>query len=1443
MVLLVSLEFKSGTGAVLAYSNPFLTFLFLFLYAASLICFLFIISTFFDRPNIALSLGVLVHILTYIIPNSSINKTSDSFADFSFDEKMLMALIPNINLIWGIKMLMATESKGTGLQWSTLFSRARPEDPLTMGAVWIMFLVDIVVYSLIIAYIDKIAPGKFGVAEKWYFPFTPAFWSSKKRVNNVMVNEGEPQKEVVDFSMFEAEPKAKAGIRVQGLRKEFKKFGGDTVKAVNGVSFSAYHGEITTLLGHNGAGKTTTMSVLTGLYSPSSGSAMINGHSINGSLDKVRESLGLCPQHNMLFEDLTVREHLVFFGMLKGMAKSAAEEESKKYTRMLNLVNKRNVIVTNLSGGMKRKVNLGIALIGDSKVVMLDEPTSGMDPEARRGMWDLLTSLKKDRTILLTTHFMEEADVLGDRIAIMAGGKVQCYGSPFFLKKRFGSGYSLHITKENIFKNIERCSQIISRHIPDQQLESDNDDEALFRLPSGQSSKFPAMFLDLEKEKVELGIANFGLDLTTMDDVFLKIGELQENENIENIDTTDPSPEIPTNDFTGSETGSRLQMVPNLLSGYRLILNQMKGLLAKRMIYTWRRKMLYSFMMLIPIGMAVLTVLSLNPFTGNEREHPLRKLKLSGYSDPVTFVGSDGSDIANILNTTFGSLVEDGTLFYAEDVERKIIEMSTGPNNLAIYKDTFIIAADFDKSTSISYGNFTVPLPFHQLTAMYNSIPLHSRPLAQNYISNTLLKHLETNNSDKHSIQVATHPLPEPRTRQFDSIAQGGASLLTYGFGISFPIGLAILISSFLIFPLSERATNAKQVQIMTGLHPGVFWASNVLWDLKLYMISATIMFGLILGLDKNETFLTYGAWGALLIILVLLGSFGTPFSYVFSFLANNAASGFAFLIIINILAGCIAPTAVFMLRDFGSQFDSQTLVDVSDIVRWIFNWFPIFPFTRALMAITTVQEANNLCVAGIQRETLEYICQKYSEIPQLILANKQYVQCCMEDLVDPKYAICGKNITVGPDFVIPGSELPCHQIESFYTWDPLKGINLDILMLFVDGCLFFLILVLIETKILYKILASLKERIPGYYTFQNEEHLLDDDVQIEQERVNSNDAENDVLKVFGLQKKFRRLEAVKELSFGVKPGECFGLLGINGAGKTTTFRMLTGDETPSSGTASILSTQLNTSRRKFFRQIGYCPQFDSIIPQLTGRELLTLMCRVRGVQPQQVGREVQRWTDFLGIQEYIERESGSYSGGNKRKLNVAMALVGEPPLIFLDEPSTGVDPVARRNLWKIIEKIQMNGQSVVLTSHSMEECEALCDRLAIMVNGQFQCFGTNSHLKNKFAQGFTILTKLKGAGTGDEASDVDIAKQDEANAMRLKDFVIANLTNVQVKDEHKNYIHFHIASPDTPWSRLFQVMENARTEMEFLEEYSVSQTTLEQVFLSFAKKQAGTEQ
>lgn len=154
------------------------------------------------------------------------------------------------------------------------------------------------------------------------------------------------------------------------------------------------------------------MSMLTGMIPPSAGTAYIDGKDIRYAMDDARNSLGLCPQHNILFDELTVEEHFRFFCRLKGIEdKEEIANETDKYIAMLELDDKRGTLSHKLSGGMKRKLSIGIALCGNSKTVICDEPTSGMDSSGRRALWDLLIEEKKNRTILLTTHFMDEADV------------------------------------------------------------------------------------------------------------------------------------------------------------------------------------------------------------------------------------------------------------------------------------------------------------------------------------------------------------------------------------------------------------------------------------------------------------------------------------------------------------------------------------------------------------------------------------------------------------------------------------------------------------------------------------------------------------------------------------------------------------------------------------------------------------------------------------------------------------------------------------------------------------------------------------------------------------------------------------------------------------------------------------------------------------------------
>jgi len=175
-------------------------------------------------------------------------------------------------------------------------------------------------------------------------------------------------------------------------------------------------------LGHNGAGKTTTLSMLNGLFERNEGRAEVHGEDIFENPDYLRQNLGVCPQHDILFKALTPRDHLEMFASFKGTPSDKIKEQVDQILADLDLADQQHQLAETLSGGEKRKLSVAISLIGDSKVIMLDEPTSGMDTTARRRLWDMLKKYKQGRIIVLTTHYMDEADILGDRIAIMTEG-------------------------------------------------------------------------------------------------------------------------------------------------------------------------------------------------------------------------------------------------------------------------------------------------------------------------------------------------------------------------------------------------------------------------------------------------------------------------------------------------------------------------------------------------------------------------------------------------------------------------------------------------------------------------------------------------------------------------------------------------------------------------------------------------------------------------------------------------------------------------------------------------------------------------------------------------------------------------------------------------------------------------------------------------------------
>jgi ABC-2 type transport system ATP-binding protein len=211
-------------------------------------------------------------------------------------------------------------------------------------------------------------------------------------------------------------------------------------KAVNGVSFTIDKAEIFGLLGPNGAGKTTTIRILSTIIQPDRGEVTIGGYAIKQNADDVRSLIGICPQELALYADMSAFDNLVFFGRMAGLSSQEAREQAMANLELMGLADRaKKGKVDKFSGGMKRRVNLAISLMGHPKLLFLDEPTVGIDPQSRNNIYETIEGLRdKGMTILYTTHYMEEADRLCQRVAIMDDGKIIAMDTPHKLKSQIG---------------------------------------------------------------------------------------------------------------------------------------------------------------------------------------------------------------------------------------------------------------------------------------------------------------------------------------------------------------------------------------------------------------------------------------------------------------------------------------------------------------------------------------------------------------------------------------------------------------------------------------------------------------------------------------------------------------------------------------------------------------------------------------------------------------------------------------------------------------------------------------------------------------------------------------------------------------------------------------------------------------------------------------------
>ena len=485
-VVCLSICFPVVYGDILPHSpNPIVLFLFYFSFCAAAISFAMLMSSPFNSVRVAQTVGFLIF---YAI--SQIQWAVESTWSYSAQFAMYF-FFPQVSFSIGIRQINNDYDVLTFQTWNISY-----DNYISMlGLIWISVL-SAIFYFVLFCYIDQIIPHAVGVRKSIWFPLT--LLCSKRNTKTFGSN---------------------TKCSMSNLTKQF----GSKI-ALSNFSIELDVGDMNILLGENGAGKTTLINILTGMIEKTSGSMNIFGES---EVFQIRSSLGFCPQHDVQWPSLTVGEHFQVFGRIRGVPREEITRQCEKMCALLNLDSQKPA--GSLSGGMKRKLSVGVAFLGEPKFVILDEPTSGLDPFSRRQLWDVLASLKDDRVILLSTHYMDEAEVLGDRIVIVSKGVMKANGTALELQREYHCGYLLKILPTPLVS--ASAVFALTQSIVPQAILVPDEKMIVLKLPMETTPLFEKLLTSLSAQ----GITNLELVSTRLDEVFMKIVNENMSESLEEV--------------------------------------------------------------------------------------------------------------------------------------------------------------------------------------------------------------------------------------------------------------------------------------------------------------------------------------------------------------------------------------------------------------------------------------------------------------------------------------------------------------------------------------------------------------------------------------------------------------------------------------------------------------------------------------------------------------------------------------------------------------------------------------------------------------------------------------------------------------------------------------------------------------------------------------------
>ncbi|XP_073435874.1 ABC-type organic anion transporter ABCA8-like [Dendrobates tinctorius] len=1296
-----------------SYAVILLLFLF---YGMSMISFTFMLCALFRTPSHTVTADFFPMLIMGILSLLPLVKVLPKALE------IFLCIFPPFAFSLGITESIHMENDFQGVFFSDITG-----DACHILTSYIGLLLDSVLYILLTLYFDKIIADKHGLKFGPLFLLCPSYWSKGKMTTIPLDTMDRDRSGAEDhIEKVPVELLGKEAIRLNKVKKIFGSKNQMT-EALRDLNLDVYEGHITALLGHSGAGKTTLLNILGGMSKVSTGSVSVYNHQLSSphDLEEMQKKIGFCPQFDVKFDFLTVRENLEIFSRIKGVAAREVTSEVRKVISDLDLNNIEDTKASKLSGGQRRRLTLAIALLGNPEVLLLDEPTSGLDPFSRHQVWSTLQERKANRVILFSTQFMDEADILADRKVVLSRGMVKCVGSSWFLKRKWGIGYHLRM-QVSPSCNLDAITSLVQEHVSSAKISAQNVEALTFTLPFDKMDSFPALFSHLD-EHMGADIVSYGVSITTLDDVFLK---LEGEEEIEKGDygvfareqsedeSRELSSEVEDSDLLLLDSGTITVHGLALWRQQVLTVAWIRFLKLKRAMISIR-----SIVLLLAVFIASIlyftTITSKRWYNWKITPHlyfrGMRHREHKYYTSLLVH-NNTGASIEDVVNG-----------IKAQDISVKVRD---GP---------------YDRNTTGYNGALELSLQnqSYSFTIIGNPQIQNSLPVLMNIISNAFLKSF----GSTEDIEIWNTPVYPDSDRFTYSLFF--VSLLYMAFGSGF-------VPYFAMSSVQDYEIKARSQLRLAGLFPSAYWCGQALVDVALYWLLLFVMVAILFAMNSS---IVLSVKHIVLLIVDVLG-FGAAmvlFVYVITFLLVRKKKG---------MCSSDHWSATFILISI-----LPLLVEVflrSSVMLYIFL-LTLLPPSNFLAFLVHLCKTNHIIDYESRTGIFTNLTIPYLQIIMLWIVlgylEKKYGAGCLK--MDPIFKFDERKYMVKKN--------P----------EELRGADVDVL--------------------------AEKQKVQRLKTTTNKEEkpaILVDSLRQEYEVKSRNVFKKNSVKQVG----------ARNVSFFVKKGEVLGLLGPNGAGKTTCILMLAGELEPTAGEVVLCSAADISSA-----PLGYCPQSTPLWPKLTVSEHLESYAAVSGMKKDDVEKAIKRVSEALELKEHLNKPVEKLPVGVSRKVCFAISMLGNPTIALLDEPSTGLDPKGQQRLWRALRAAFRNkDRGAILTTHYMEEAEAVCDRVAIMVSGKLRCIGSIQQLKSKFGKGYLLEMKVK------DSQQVDEIHQEISRIFPQADR----------QDRFSSLLCYKIPMDNVQsLSQAFSQLEEAK-RIHDIEEYSFSQPTLEQVFLELAKQQ-----